>query len=506
MIELFLKIVNMSISASWLILAVLIFRVVFKKAPSFVNMVLWSIVALRLFCNISIESVFSLIPSAETLNVGIVTGEKIDVQTGISPIDDIINGYTTASVNSGVNITNVLYVIWLIGILSFAIYAFVSYFRLKQNVDIAIRYKDNIYQSENVISPFVLGIIKPKIYLPYNLNEQDIKYIVAHEKAHIAHKDHWWKMFGFALLILHWFNPLVWLSYMLFCKDIELSCDEMVIKELNCMQRADYSQALVNCSTNRRSVAICPLAFGEIGVKERIKSIMNYRKPKFGIIAICIIVCIAFAICFLTNPKHDSYSLRIIVPAGSQDDFVYSDEMISPKGNYITVSNGNGLGDTTVALKAVDGEDKEIYSQTYLTPGMPVKMETQKGTCYKIGVNMQNNTDEDIIVYVDVENIDVLISCENQAINYYLTVRRVDVAYIEIHTPDSSGGVMRADEKSFVIGEQIWLEALDGAEDLQGLEIIGYNDNNEVIFTEAVDEKSTNFISENIIITTDSMR
>ena len=308
--ELFLKIINMSISASWLILAVLILRLVLKKAPKWVNVLLWGIVAVRLICPFSFESALSLIPSAETFPEKIISGPSFDVQTGITPIDNRINDYlgdryfegVTVPANNGNNIMTILTIVWTIGILLLVAYTVISYWRLHREIDTAVRYKDNIFQSENVSSPFVLGIIKPRIYLPFSMNDQDLEHVVAHEQAHICHKDHWWKPLGFLLLTVHWFNPLMWLAYVLLCRDIELACDEKVIKELSNEERADYTQALVACSVNRRMIAACPLAFGEVGVKERVKSVMNYKKPAFWIIVLAVITCVVVAVCFLTNP------------------------------------------------------------------------------------------------------------------------------------------------------------------------------------------------------------
>ena len=308
--EFFLKIINMSISASGLVLVVLILRFVLKKAPKWVNILLWGIVAIRLICPFSFESALSLIPSAETFPEKVISGPSFDVQTGITPVDNRINDYlgdryfegVTVPANNGNNIMTILTIVWTIGILLLVAYTVISYWRLRRKVDTAVRYKDNIFQSENVKSPFVLGIIKPRIYLPFNMNGQDLEHVVAHEQAHIHRKDHWWKPFGFLLLTIHWFNPLVWLAYVLLCRDIELACDEKVIKELGNEQRADYTQALVACSVNRRMIAACPLAFGEVGVKDRVKSVMNYKKPAFWGVVLAVIVCVFVAVCFLTNP------------------------------------------------------------------------------------------------------------------------------------------------------------------------------------------------------------
>ena len=428
MSDLFLKIVNMSISASWLVVAMLILRLVLKKAPKWVNVLLWGIVAVRLICPFSFESALSLIPSAETFPEKIISGPSFDVQTGITPIDNRINDYlgdryfegVTVPTNNGNNAMTILTIVWIIGILLLATYTVISYWRLHRKVDTAVRYKDNIFQSENVSSPFVLGIINPRIYLPFSMNEQDMEHVVAHEQAHIRRKDHWWKPLGFLLLTIHWFNPLMWLAYVLLCRDIELACDEKVIKGLSNEQRADYTQALVACSVNRRMIAACPLAFGEVGVKERVKSVMNYKKPAFWVIILAVIACVIVAVCFLTNPKQDSYTLRIVVPAGSQEEFVYSHEEVSTIKNSIIIWSGDGLGDTEVLLFPVNKTAETGYTATYLTHGMPVEFDAEKDTWYKIGVNMQNSTNEDIIVYVEVENVEVRIVDEiNSVIEWF---------------------------------------------------------------------------------------
>ena len=426
--ELFLKIINMSISASWLVLAVLILRFVLKKAPKWINVLLWGIVAIRLICPFSFESTLSLIPSAETipLNIGMDTTPTIN--SGISAINNAVNPIishsNTPMAGASVNLLQItigIYeYIWIFGMIALALYTAISYWRLRRKVDTAVRYKDNIFQSENVSFPFVLGIIKPRIYLPFKMNGQYLEYVVAHEQAHICRKDHWWKPLGFLLLMIHWFNPLMWLAYVLLCRDIELACDEKVIKELGNEQRGDYTQALVACSVNRRMIAACPLAFGEVSVKERVKSVMNYKKPAFWVIIISVIVCVGVAVCFLTNPKQDSYTLRIVVPAGSQEKFVYTDEEVSTIRNSIKIWSGEGLGDTEVILSPVNKTTETRYTATYLTHGMPVEFDAEKDTWFKIGVNMQNSTNEDIIVYVEVENVEVRIVDEiNSVIKWF---------------------------------------------------------------------------------------
>ena len=322
MSELFLEIVNRSIAASWIVIAVLILRFCLKKAPKWVNVLLWGIVAVRLIFPFSIESALSLIPSAETVSPSIMMETAPSVQTGVPALDQVINPVIDHSLSPAPGASAnplqiwipVMAAVWLAGAAALLLYSAISYWRLRRRVREAVILRDNIYQSENAGSPFVLGIIQPKIYLPYSVDSGALAYVIAHEQAHIRRRDHWWKPLGFLLLTVHWFNPLLWLSYILLCRDIELACDEKVIREMGSEQRADYTQALVSCSVSRRSIAACPLAFGEVGVKTRVKSVMNYKKPAFWIILASALICAAAAVCFLTNPKTEQ-----IPPSGGDN-------------------------------------------------------------------------------------------------------------------------------------------------------------------------------------------
>ena len=310
MSEFFLRIINMSISASWIVLAVLVLRPLLKCAPKWITVLLWGVVAIRLVCPFSIESAISLIPSAHTVSPEIMMESTPKIDSGVPVINSIVNPVFSSSfppnpatsANPLQILIPILSAVWIVGIAVMLLYTVISYFRVKIKVITAIRFSDNVFQSEKVVSPFVLGIIKPKIYLPFNIAAQDMEHVIAHENAHIRRKDHLWKPLGFLILTLHWFNPFVWLGYVLLCRDIELACDEKVIKNFNNMQKADYSQALLSCSVNRRLIAACPLAFGEVGVKNRVKSVLNYKKPAFWIVVTAIVISIAVAICFLTNP------------------------------------------------------------------------------------------------------------------------------------------------------------------------------------------------------------
>ena len=311
--DVFLKIMNLSISASWLILAVLVLRVVLKKAPKWVMPLLWGVVALRLVCLFSIESALSLIPSAETIPSEIVTETREPVLYEQATLDIVTNPTLPSAAEVPVGVSrqqaqvdfNIYSVLWLAGMAALLVHALVSAGKLKKKLATAILLRDNIYESEFVDSPFVFGVIKPKIYLPMHMDEGTAAYVIAHEHAHLARRDHWWKVLGYLVLALHWFNPLVWVAYILFCRDIELACDEKVVKGLDGAARADYSQALLSCAAPGRAVAACPLAFGEGNIKTRVKSALHYKKPAFWVAAAAVLAVVIMAVCFLTNPRSD---------------------------------------------------------------------------------------------------------------------------------------------------------------------------------------------------------
>lgn len=315
--DVFLKLVNLSISASWLILAVLVLRVVLKKAPKWVMPLLWGVVALRLVCLFSIESALSLIPSAETIPSEIVTETREPVLYEQATLDIVTNPTLPSAAEVPVGVSrqqaqvdfNIYSILWLAGMAALLVHALVSAGKLKRKLATAILLRDNIYESEFVDSPFVFGVVKPNIYLPMHMDEGTAAYVIAHERAHLARRDHWWKVLGYLVLALHWFNPLVWVAYILFCRDIELACDEKVVKGLDGAARADYSQALLSCAAPKRAVAACPLAFGEGNIKMRVKSALHYKKPAFWVAAAAVLAVVIVAVCFLTNPKSERGSL-----------------------------------------------------------------------------------------------------------------------------------------------------------------------------------------------------
>ena len=321
MAAVFLKLLNLSISASWLVLAVLILRLVSKRSPKWMNVLLWGIVALRLVLPFSIESVLSLIPSAETVSPAAVQFDPAPtITSGVSIIDNAVNpslsehfaAVPTASVNPLYVWTEIAGWVWLIGLGAMLLYALASYLRLRRRVSVSLPIQDNIYLCDAISSPFILGVVKPRIYLPSGLDEVQRQNVLAHEQAHLARRDHWWKPLGFALLAVYWFNPVLWLAYTLLCRDIELACDERVIRTMDESAVKTYSTVLLACSMPRKAVITCPLAFGEVGVKERVKNALHYKKPAFWVVAASVAVCVVVAVCFLTNPPTDTDAAGLV--------------------------------------------------------------------------------------------------------------------------------------------------------------------------------------------------
>lgn len=313
MAEIFQKALNMSIAAGWLILAVIALRLLLRRAPQRFRLLLWAVVGLRLALPWSIESALSLIPSAQTLPEGIMLERAPVLDTGISALNGAINpGFTAAftpELGASANPLQVLLPIaaalWMLGAAAMLLWALVSWLRLRKRVREAVRLEENVYECE-IASPFVLGLFRPRIYLPFSLENGERELVLAHERAHITAGDHIIKPLGWLLLAAHWYNPLVWLAYALFCRDIELACDERVVRGLSLSDRADYSQALLDLSRPRGGVRACPLAFGESSVKGRVKSVLSYKKPAFWLVLLAVVVCVGAAVCFLTDPKEEA--------------------------------------------------------------------------------------------------------------------------------------------------------------------------------------------------------
>ena len=383
MAAVFLKLLNLSISASWLVLAVLILRLGSKRSPKWMNVLLWGIVALRLVLPFSIESALSLIPSAETVSPAAVQfAPAPTITSGVSVIDNAVNPSLSEHFAAvpGMSV-NPLYVwteiagwVWLIGLGAMLLYALVSYLRLRRRVSVSLPIQENIYLCDAISSPFILGIVKPRIYLPSGLDEVQRQNVLAHERAHLARYDHWWKPLGFALLAVYWFNPLLWLAYALLCRDIELACDERVIRTMDESAVKTYSTVLLACSMPHKAVVSCPLAFGEVGVKERVRNALHYKKPAFWIVAASAAVCIAVAVCFLTNPEHETMkwakNLRVddvvrveLTVMPQVTDKQYKDFNADEIAQAVALINKSG-GRYVRSMEPLNGGSTELYVTT----------------------------------------------------------------------------------------------------------------------------------------------
>lgn len=406
--DVFWEVLSRSVTAGWLVLAVAALRLILKRAPRRVSVLLWGMVALRLLCPVSIESRFSLIPEGQIAPQWILTelgwnlpgidsnagaamppgnalgdasGNAAGKDEGAGPA--IMSGSEPAGASAGApdsrfsadgfllsdgwNIEDTLSAVWILGMLSMCLYALLTYLRLRKLVSTAVVMRDNIFQSEAVDSPFVLGVVRPRIYIPFRIEGRNLVHVVMHEQVHILRRDHWWKPLGFVLLSVYWFHPLMWLAYILLCRDIELACDERAIKGLDDGQRADYSQALLDCSVSRRSIAACPLAFGETGVKTRVKSVLGYRKPGFWILALAVVACIVVAVCFLTDPARDSGSRAALAWARdfSATEVVAADLVVLPRspGKEFKHLSQREIVAMTGLFSQSDGEylEEEVY-------------------------------------------------------------------------------------------------------------------------------------------------
>ena len=305
----FAKLLNMSLTAGCLALAIILIRGLMKKAPRRYVCILWAVVAVRLVCPVSVESsfsVFNLLPDGNyaegAAEVFWYSGENGQPEIRVD-VPTLAGEDRTAEVHTADFYLPAMIAVWMTGSACMLLYALISYLKLRRATAASILLKDDIYVSEEIDSPFILGVIRPRIFLPSGLAEETRKHVIAHERAHIRRCDHWWKPAGFLLLSVHWFNPILWLAYVLFSRDIEAACDESVVSGLSREGRAGYAEALLSCAVQRRMVTACPLAFGENDVKGRVKNALRYRQPAFWVLAAATIVCCAAGVSFLTDPK-----------------------------------------------------------------------------------------------------------------------------------------------------------------------------------------------------------
>ena len=511
----FIKLLNLSIQASILIVVVLLLRFILNKSPKWMKCLLWALVAIRLVCPFSIESIFSLAPDAEVVNMDNYVGMP-NIQSEAAGADRSVNEYAEIHDNEAVtaekkntNPFHILSIIWSVGIVILAVYALGSCLKIWRRVKLSIRTTENIYICDRIDSPFIFGIIKPRIYLPSGISEEQKESVIAHEQAHIKRLDHFWKPFGFCLLTVYWFNPLCWLAYILLCRDIELACDEKVIKNMDVTQKKIYSQVLLSFSESQKQILACPLAFGEVGVKERIRSILNYKKPAFWIIAVAIVSMIVTSVLFLTSPKKKTYEITFHIPAGCENQLVFSDEEISSLKKNISFSVGRDIGDTEIQLKGVEGKEEGAYDEpVYVTPGMSAKMQVERGAWYRVGIYASNDTSGEKTVHVSVKNVEVRIAAnkETTAENEPLQdMIEVSAPTIDLSSSTGADGstMYYADENMFIFGGYYGLFVYDvtknqitrsvdlapiGCNDTQGdnaCEIVATEDGSKVLLSTA---------------------
>ncbi len=389
MSRIFSGVLQMSIAAAWMIPVVMVLRLLLKRAPKWVNLVLWGLVGLRLVCPFVPESRFSLMPKLPILS-GYLYGNMIGNPAGNAFRADTLQNGTNFSNNisqaaldgsmgaagsgmggafgitgSGIGafgagvwriperLLSAFSILWLAGVILFTGYAVYSYARIRRQVAEAMWLRENLWICDEVKSPFILGLRKPKIYLSSSMDEVLYPYVIAHEQAHLKRGDQWWKPLGFLILAIHWFQPFVWAAYILFCSDLELACDESAVKKLNPQERKDYSYALLSCSMQRRLVTVCPLAFGEAGVKKRVKEILNYKKPTFWVVLAAVVVCVIVAVCFLTNPKQGTTTTILLTnEAGKSENGVDA-------GNVASADEVNAQQETDAALQEALDKQRE---------------------------------------------------------------------------------------------------------------------------------------------------
>lgn len=294
-----LQLLEMSVYGSVTLLLVMMLRVPLRKASKSVTLIAWAIAAVRLVCPFALTSVFSLMPALESAQ-----------QTGGETLTLTLSNDTVviSAARPHDAVLTVLFVMWCIGAAAMLTYTLCAYGRTRKTLSEAVKLECDVYECDRIPTPFIFGLFRPCIYLPSAMNEHDRTYVLAHERAHLSRYDHLWKLLGFAVLAVHWFNPLVWLAYVLFCRDMETACDERVLTVLGADSKKPYADALINCAAPTRRIAACPLAFGETDVKARVQTILGYRKPAAWATAAAMVLCLLLAVCFLTDPTVQALS------------------------------------------------------------------------------------------------------------------------------------------------------------------------------------------------------
>lgn len=407
----FLQILNNAITVSILILVIMLVRVLCRKMPKWITCLLWILVAAKLMMPFSVESIFSLVPTSEPIPAGIAMESNPHISSGIENVDNLINPalqqhFTPDKVASANPLQVWMYVgtvVWLAGTSALLLYALAAYVTVKWKVRASVRTEKNIYECDDIADPFILGIIRPRIYLPSGLDEETKKYVLKHETAHLGRKDYLWKPLGFLVLSVYWFQPLCWAAYILMCGDIEYACDEKVIKGETESARVDYCKALLACSMPRKMIAACPVAFGENGVKGRVKNMMNYKKPTFWISSISIVIVVIVAVCFATSPKGKEADNEKTAPAANSE--METDSAGTQKealaGNLVNTEQGN------VVPVRDDGQDSAelVWYDTFEFEGLDIQPRWYDFDGYMLyyAYDIMNNEDASVVT-VDVKD------------------------------------------------------------------------------------------------------
>lgn len=431
MAEGFLTLVNRGLSAGWLVLAVIVARFLLKKAPRWAVCALWGLVALRLLCPFSPESPLSLIPDAQPVSPEAVWNTVPAVEMApdateapVSPVlEAVLPDGLPVSPTPAQEIVAAASILWCAGLAGMVLYTLVSYRRLSRRVKGAVRIDGNLYQGAAIPTPFVLGVLRPRIYLPNTLSREDMPYVIAHERAHIRRRDPLWKALGFGLLCIYWFQPLLWLGYALFCRDMELACDEKVASALSPSHRANYSQALLNCSAGRRFLAACPVAFGEVGVKERVKRVLSFRRPTLRAVLAAVLICAVIAVCFLTNPVTPEPS-KVTVAQMS-----ITAEDVTPTGMTLTYHPDNAFQDVDAVTDSIYWLEKQndsggwqvVQPNQWIEPVLqPVEAPGQRTIHVVVTDNNHRTLDWPLLGYLDAGQYRVGIHFWEEAQEYTL--------------------------------------------------------------------------------------
>ncbi len=414
MVELCLTFFNISIAAGWAIIAVILLRFLLKaiKAPGYIINILWLIVGIRLVMPFSISSPFSLVPSVNTLPVDVMQNETPVIHTGIDSFNRVVNPVVKdvaySAQQGGMNLWQMLSIaaaiVWLVVVAVLIMHGVVRWIILNRKLKNSMRLRDNIYLYDGASNAFVFGF-PAKIYVSSYVNQAQRELVILHEQTHIKRKDHWWKPIAYLLVCINWYNPLVWVAYAMLSKDIEAACDQNTVKNMTMEQKLDYSQALLDCSAMPRSVALCPIAFGEVSIKSRIKGVLKYRKPALWTVITAVLSCLVITVCFLTDPAVKAIST-------SSPDFIPLSELkyVPPEGENESETTDYRFDKyprfTVPALKNVefiktendlvilnDQEELEYISLINLTNGVYFRDYTRDGVvdvCY-MNINQYND-------------------------------------------------------------------------------------------------------------------